>query len=135
HLIDMGHEVKVQSKIYAVDVRAARARGMEPQNFADPTRYLQALIDSTSFIDIRGIARGSGEAKRFPIEDLYITLRVEPRSSDRDSRQALPLEALWSEKRLVILGDAGSGKTTYLRRLTKCLCESVLRHDQPETAH
>ena len=41
---------------------------------ADPSRYLLDLLDKTAYIDIRGLSVGTGQAHRFPIEQLFISL-------------------------------------------------------------
>ena len=142
----------------------------------DPRKYLNALREETAYIDIRGLAVGSGKAHRFPIEDLFIPLttasqaeepskaaRGKPPSRSRakktakkatkgravhdlDAAQREPVqlhEALTNKRRLVIVGDPGSGKTTFLRRIAFALCQTRLGevpdaaesrlgiHDQP----
>ncbi|MEI8019084.1 MAG: DUF4062 domain-containing protein, partial [Schlesneria sp.] len=117
-----------------------------------PDKYLAALLEQSSYIDIRGLAVGSGKAHRFPIEDLYISLNsrqpvrdqhqvsekkrrgVEPESIDPDmlsdrhpgERSEVPLQAALVERRLVIIGDPGAGKTTFLRRIAAALCLTEL---------
>ena len=141
----------------------------------DPRKYLNALREETAYIDIRGLAVGSGKAHRFPIEDLFIPLTIafqaeEPSKAARGKqpsrsrakkaakkatkgrvahdldpaqREPVQLHEVLTNKRLVIVGDPGSGKTTFLRRIAFALCQTALRevpdaaesrlgiHDQP----
>jgi formylglycine-generating enzyme required for sulfatase activity len=118
-------------------------------------KYLRALREASSYIDIRGLAVGSGKAHRFPIEELYIALRSRQgvRRSDDTAKSAtnesgepggvshrtleselgglgeVPLQAALAERRLVVIGDPGAGKTTFLRRIAAALCETELGID------
>ena len=104
-----------------------------------PGPYLQALRKETASIDIRGLQVGSGKASRFPIEDLYITLRTTAaQRPNRESKQrperdipteSIRLEQALEHSRLVVIGDPGSGKTTFLRRICQLACRSRLDHD------
>ena len=95
---------------------------------ADVGKYLEDLWTDTAYIDIRGLATGRPEANRFPIEDLYIELGAtsdageapEARTARLDRRET-PLKAALQNQRLVIIGDPGCGKTTFLRWVAHCL--------------
>lgn len=98
----------------------------------DPAKYLQWLREQTAWIDIRGLQVGTGKANRFPISDLYIQLKAadnqdEVLSSKSDDTldpvmKSSPLEEALHHRRLVINGDPGSGKTTFLKWLAYQLC-------------
>ncbi len=84
-------------------------------------RYLKSQIE---FIDIRGIGeRRGGDAVGFPILDLYTELYVQTGLTNFDlnhgrirGRKRISLsEMLKATSKLVIMGDPGSGKTTFLR--------------------
>jgi formylglycine-generating enzyme required for sulfatase activity len=107
----------------------------------DPAQYLRWLREQTAWIDIRGLQVGSGKANRFPIGDLYIPLKTtggeaghlagrtkHEVSGDRvsgDLGQSVLLEEALRHRRLVITGDPGSGKTTFLRRIAYELSRDV----------
>jgi formylglycine-generating enzyme required for sulfatase activity len=107
----------------------------------DPAQYLSWLREQTAWIDIRGLQVGSGKANRFPIGDLYIPLKTaggeaenlagrtkREVSGDRvsgDLGQSVLLEEALRHRRLVITGDPGSGKTTFLRRIAYELSRDV----------
>ncbi len=95
-------------------------RGAAPLK-SDPAKYLRWLREETAWIDIRGLQVGSGKAHRFPIEDLYIPLKTvlgdEGREPGEEMREPVLLEEALKHPRLVIVGDPGSGKTTFLRRI------------------
>ena len=92
---------------------------------SDPTVYLRQLREQTAWIDIRGLQVGAGKAYRFPIEELYIPLTTQ-------SETRLELEDALSHRRLVIVGDPGSGKTTFLRHVAHIWCSGLL--DAPSHA-
>src|SRR5271157_1016183 len=121
------------------------ADSLEPHGRDDPTLYLQDMRQQTSFIELRGLKVGSGEAIRIPIEKLYIPLTTtlaeeatsrkagergmatnpEPRATPR-----IRLEEALKHRLLVIVGDPGSGKTTFLRHLALVMCKRLLGEDE-----
>ena len=136
HGADSAHAVSDQSPL------DGRTRS---EKQADPTAYLQDLAAKTGFIDIRGLHSGKGKAYRFPIEELYISLTTTGTpggdlidgKGKRGRRGAglegelvhnrpVPLHETLSHDRLVITGDPGSGKTTFLRRVVHTLCDTRL---------
>ena len=100
-----------------------------PAASSDPAKYLDYLREQTGWIDIRGLQVGTGKAHRFPIEDLYIPLtkaRPAAATTEVTDREPWELEAALSRRRLVIVGDPGSGKTTFLRRVTFAMCDPAV---------
>jgi formylglycine-generating enzyme required for sulfatase activity len=79
---------------------------------ANPERYLGYWYEFCAYIDIRGLHVGSGRAHRFPIEDLYIEL---------DTAGGGKLKNTLAHTRRVVVGDPGSGKTTFLRWIVHLL--------------
>lgn len=108
-------EIAKALRVSLQSIKAVRNRPLEPH--ADPTQYLRDLLENTSYIDIRGLQVGRGEANRFPIEQLFISLTT-PDGEKLD-------QALRNE-RLVVVGDPGAGKTTFLRRVAHSLCQANL---------
>ncbi len=149
-----GHLRKIIHKIVSSDEPAGDD---EPPPQCDPNRYLCDLCEKTAFIDIRGLQVGKGQAHRLAIEDLFISLttchvpearkkskprarattrRVDGSSPDPElvlSPRKLPLHDALQHDRLVIVGDPGAGKTTFLRRVAHTLCETELG-DSPDAA-
>jgi hypothetical protein len=89
---------------------------------SDPTTYLKYLREQTAWIDIRGLQVGAGKAYRFPIEDLYIPLTTPGGAPGKP----LDLRGALLDRRLVIVGDPGSGKTTFLRHVAHEGCCGLL---------
>jgi formylglycine-generating enzyme required for sulfatase activity/predicted MPP superfamily phosphohydrolase len=113
---------------------------------ADPRKYMEDLWSDTAYIDIRGLVTGGAQAHRFPIADLYIELQAtgaaapvpadpgaEPERQGQgsllDGRADHPLRAALINPRLVIVGDPGCGKTTFLRWVAHCLAADRLGRD------
>ena len=86
-----------------------------PARQYDASKYLEWLRGETRQIDFRGLKAGKKEVAAYPMDDLYIPLMTNP-SARAAKHEAAPLEeVLGNHRRLVIQGDAGSGKTTFLR--------------------
>lgn len=90
--------------------------------------YREWLADETGFIDIRGIAgKSSISAMRFEILALYTALYVQKGLTNWDldqgnirGTQRIPLTEIINSSRCVaIIGDPGSGKTTFLRYIAR----------------
>jgi hypothetical protein len=125
--------------------RRHRTSTPTPRRSADPAPYLRSLLETTSSIDIRGLQVGSGQAHRFPIDDLFMSLTTTAATASRSGKDAekgkagaspwdaasgrdttRPLHTALSARRLVVVGDPGSGKSTFLRRVAHALCETRL---------
>ncbi|SPF32215.1 exported hypothetical protein [Candidatus Sulfopaludibacter sp. SbA4] len=104
----------------------------EPQPKADPANYLRTLWGRTQLIDLAHFQPPDATARQFFIERLYTkltTVILEERQDrlaefEKAGRAGdLPLhEALKRHRLLVLVGDPGSGKTTFLRRIAFELC-------------
>jgi hypothetical protein len=109
--------VKIESALLELFGAAAPTKG-------DPGRYLESLRNETAFIDIRGLQVGTGRAYRFPIEDLYFPLTT---AAGPGVREPVPIEDAIKHPRLVITGDPGAGKTTFLRHIAFGMCDDLMR--------
>src|SRR5580658_165454 len=102
----------------------------------DPDTYLAALEDRTRQIRITGLSTKRAEPYVFRIDEIYIPLttpagqeisrRATPgadRGANQESRIAL--EQTLSQRRAVLIGDPGSGKSTFLRRTAFELCRAL----------
>ncbi len=86
----------------------------------DEQAYRDAVISATSFMDIRGIGQGGTRARLLPLSKLYINLQVK-----HTAGQTSLLEFAMQNKRSAILGQAGAGKTTSLKRLAEQCARNV----------
>ena len=125
-----------------VETLAARQATMRitagiPASGPDPTRYLQAIEARSSHVEIRGM--GAKVAEQLPLDRVYTRLRVsggppgseedpETRGEPHSGHLGLP-DVLRRSRHAVLVGDPGSGKTTFLRFAAQVLARSLLRDD------
>ncbi len=110
----------------------------------DFTRYLKSLKEDTMYIDIKGLVTGEGKVHQFRIDQLYIPLKttsaglLDQRMSGRKMpsvempAREVDLQETLRYPRLIIKGDPGAGKTTFLRLVTFTLCQKWLA-EMPES--
>jgi len=106
-------------------------------------RYLKQIVEQTQFLTLRGLDIKSGDASvgdqdRLRLPDVYIQLDTtasveikDKRKRDkilfgRNTRPLSALEALIQNERMVLLGEPGSGKTTFVNYLAFCLASDGL---------
>ena len=99
---------------------------------ADPAEYLRTLWSRTQSIDLKHFQPPDGTARQFFIERLYTKLTTVTAEQgparlaefEKAGRAGdIPLHgALKSHRLLVLVGDPGSGKTTFLKRIAFELC-------------
>jgi formylglycine-generating enzyme required for sulfatase activity/energy-coupling factor transporter ATP-binding protein EcfA2 len=98
-------------------------------------RYLEWLLKGCGSVDIRGLQVSGGKMRRFDIEELYTPLytvgaEVKEGISNRQTVKILPgkvkLAEVLKKKRTVVIGDPGSGKSTFLRHVAVILCRTLL---------
>ncbi|MBF0310093.1 MAG: SUMF1/EgtB/PvdO family nonheme iron enzyme [Magnetococcales bacterium] len=90
---------------------------------------LESLLHRTGTLEIRGIGFEVGRQKdsgRYPIEQLYTTLR-RGGESHQDLKSLLP-----RSPRLLIEGQPGAGKTTFLKLIAAMLAKDLLGLPAPE---
>jgi hypothetical protein len=131
-------------------LRDGRAKPSSPPRFPAPkfpgeaskpsdfSGYLEALVEQTGHINISGISTAGSVkgALRYPIEKLYTPLRgtyaglADP-SGLADGLVVLP-DLLPLYKRLLLEGQPGAGKTTFLRFFACLLARDCLGTPCPE---
>lgn len=99
-----------------------------------PAAYLRYLQKRCSHIDVRGMHVGKGTVHRMPIGELFVPLMIDnPAQSDCDSTseefERIGLKDALINQHLLITGDPGSGKTTFLRWIVSRLCEQYSGDD------
>ena len=128
-----------------------RLHGVQPTGaggtlLGDPAFYFDYLQTKYGYIDIKGIQPRNPKAQTFAIKDLYITLTYTARIVAAETRQAMgtinrrvsgagkgsleadaethpiDLKQALSHPRLLVMGDPGSGKTTFLHKIA---CEAA----------
>ena len=107
----------------------------------DPEIYLKALEDETRQIRIKGLKTKRAEPYFFGIDEIYIPLTTlanqeisrKGTAPDVERQRRIVLEQALSHRKVVIIGDPGSGKSTFLRRVAFELCRT-LRGTQPASA-
>ena len=104
--------------------------------------YLNRLFETTARLSLSGIdPKAAGDPKAFlKLDAVYtalLTQSVEGRDApqpemarDRDASRQSALEQLNLHKKLVLLGDPGSGKSTFVNFVAMCMAgEAMGRHD------
>jgi len=103
-----------------------------PKGVIEP--WLEDTLAQTGHIDIRGIGSGAGKvrsASRYPIERLYTQLRCRAQGITGDGEQGL--EGLLPGHRLLLIeGQPGAGKTTFLRFTAALLAQDRLGRPAPD---
>ena len=112
--------------------------------------YLEWLKNDCQYINVRGLQVGSDRANRMPIDEFFIPLSTVNTERQRDymaggsgrddsddivsarhdmaTSQRIDLHQAIQNDRLVIIGDPGSGKTTFLRKVAFEMCNQYLDH-------
>ena len=88
----------------------------------DPSRYLKALRVENSHFDVQGLLVGDHRAYRFPIDEFYIPLTTTSGGGELRSGTMPLLDALRTHRTLLVVGDPGAGKSTFLKLVAFQLC-------------
>ena len=89
----------------------------------DPSAYLDGLREETSHFEVQGLTFGDNKAYRFPIGQFYIPLTTSTSVGAEMRSGSIPLlDALALHRKLLVVGDPGSGKSTFLKRVAFQLC-------------
>lgn len=111
---------------------------------ADPTRYLQSLREEHTYVEVRGM--GARVAEQLELQQVYTRLTVaapggaeRPKHGRRKSRDVDSLgerreedhhrqleDVLAEHRHMALVGDPGSGKTTFLRYVAQNLARARL---------
>ncbi|MCP4693055.1 MAG: hypothetical protein GY859_33745, partial [Desulfobacterales bacterium] len=111
--------------------------------------YLSRIVDKCDFLSLKGMDFQTADAStdagdRMKLADVYIALdtttRVDEEGDARKpdhelarhekTRTLSTLEALASSRKMVLLGDPGGGKSTFVNHLSLCLAGHILNHHQ-----
>jgi formylglycine-generating enzyme required for sulfatase activity/3',5'-cyclic AMP phosphodiesterase CpdA/energy-coupling factor transporter ATP-binding protein EcfA2 len=106
---------------------APAATSPEPTEVTVPPAYLRWIGGRTRWVDLLGVSTG-GKTTQIRLDEVYVPLRAPVREDirefeapDEESRPApepVPLEVKFRDSPfLVLIGDPGCGKTTFLRRI------------------
>ena len=125
--------------------------GAPPRDAAEALRiYRQVLVESCRHVSLRGLDIGASDPtskqQHFDLSQVYVELltttqvpqdapvksrrRQRESLTERDTRLLSALEAIAGHRRMVLLGDPGSGKSTCLTYLTYCLAAHTLEPDR-----
>ena len=110
-------------------------------SYRDPDTYLKALEEETRQIRIKGLKTKRAEPYFFGIDEIYIPLTTvaspemtrQSAGGDAEQQRRIVLEETLAHRNVVIIGDPGSGKSTFLRRVAFELCRT-LRGNRPADA-
>ncbi len=94
----------------------------------DSTDYLKFLWEDTAYIDIRGLRVSNEAVHRFRIDELYTPLTTVSAPEERKpgEQRTVPLQRALKNRCVVLVGDPGAGKSTFLRRIAFAACETLL---------
>lgn len=132
-----------------ININKPPAKAKSPAHTGPEQAYLRWLFQTTRRLALGGLdlnqADATQQAQVITLDAVYVALDVLPSASlkrGKKAAQTLPnarpgdeppmplLEAVQHNKRLVLLGDPGSGKSTFINYLTLCLAGARLEPDR-----
>jgi formylglycine-generating enzyme required for sulfatase activity len=136
----VGQQVIITSSgSYIQEVSQAIEVSVDPQTLR--TAYLNRLLERTSYLSLTGIDPKAASVQTDARLDLSVVytalLTLSPKKSeksdqidrlDREVQRFSALAQLNQHSRLVLLGDPGSGKSTFVDFVTMCLAGELLDH-------
>ncbi len=88
-------------------------------------QYLNSVMETCSKVDLLGISPNASKERCRNLAAIYTALRTQNAEDDekRSNKQRFRSAVEWlnAEKRLVLLGDPGSGKSTFVKFVALCL--------------
>lgn len=91
-------------------------------------QYLRQVISLTQSLNLRGLVSSNISANKIDIERIYVTTSFTTEGGDEDIKH-LTLEGILQKSvRVVVLGNAGTGKTTLLSYLANTFASAMLQH-------
>lgn len=107
------------------------SKGKERQRIDDPTAYFRKLYAETSHIDIKGV-EGANKAHSFRIDELYTPLTTVLAGQERKhgeemaGQNRVPLQQALKDPRVLLIGNPGAGKSTFVKRIVFAACQTLL---------
>ncbi len=112
---------------------------LQPVDIAALDRYHRLMFQNYEKIELTGLYEEQGEPVTLPLDRVFVSLeltggkreeewRAGPKPEPKSFRQAL-IETTQAGKHLVIVGGAGSGKTTFLRYAACALAEAYIKRN------
>ncbi len=135
----LGHGAKIEKHYHGPE-------GTDPSVLRNA--YLNRILESSSYLSMAGVdPKTASEAEtRLSLSAVYtalLTLRTEelgrgriakPKQAEFTLQRYSALEQLNNHPRLVLLGDPGSGKSTFARYVALCLAGERLEHPEANLA-
>ncbi len=144
-----GMDIQVQESIERSRDTKRLANHLAPDMTPRKRAYLSRIVDQCDFLSLKGMDfktsdAAANAADRMKLADVYVALdttthidkKRRNQKPDRDferieeARALTALEALAYSGRMVLLGDPGGGKTTFVNHLSLCLAGHILNPNQ-----